>query len=232
MTLASPLRRLPAAALAFVLGASARTAAADPPPADLPPLSGAAVGAPVPGQQAPAPPGKPVVPPRAPASPPGLSWTTPGEVPPGYVNPSPGYYPYPYPAPYPAAQPQPVVDPYSLPPLPPRRRKDVGLFVGGVVAVLGGMSMALVGSYFVSSAAGRIEIFCDMPSAPCAHKTDQARLNGGAILMAAGAALGAAGIPMWFIGSQYVVVPKEERQQALQVEVRFGAGGGGAILRF
>jgi hypothetical protein len=101
-----------------------------------------------------------------------------------------------------------------------------------VVAVVGGMSMALIGSYFVSSAVGRIDVFCDMPSSPCAHKTDEPRLTGGAILMAAGAAIGAAGIPMWFIGSQYVIVPKGEKKPALRVDVRVGAGSAAVGLRF
>jgi hypothetical protein len=70
------------------------------------------------------------------------------------------------------------------------------------------MAVVLIGSYFVASAAGRIDIFCDQPSIPCAYKNDATRMTGGAITMAVGALIGAAGVPMWVIGAQHVVIPK------------------------
>ncbi len=154
------------------------------------------------------------------------------EVPPGY-GPTPGRYPYP--PSYPMA-PTPAGDPYGLPPLPPRRRHDMGLFVGGVLAVSGGMTLALIGSYLVSTAANRIEIYCDMPSTPCAHKTDEPRMVGGGLLMAVGAAVGVAGIPMWFIGSQFEAAPPEgkdkDKKPALLPEVRVGVGSASLSFRF
>jgi hypothetical protein len=87
------------------------------------------------------------------------------------------------------------------------------LFVGGIVAVTGGMAAVLLGSYFVSSGVGRIEIYCDTPSVPCAYKNDAPRMTGGAVLMVAGALAGVAGIPMWLVGSEYVVIPKGDPQR-------------------
>jgi hypothetical protein len=113
----------------------------------------------------------------------------------------------PYPAP---SQP----DPYTLPPPLPRRRRDTKLFVGGVVAVTGGMAAVLLGSYFVSTGVGRIEIYCDTPSVPCAYKNDAPRMTGGAVLMIVGAIAGVAGVPMWLFGSQWVVIPKGEPASA------------------
>ncbi len=211
---------------------------------------------------APKPPASAVTPPRAAPAPPGLAWmaqgapptgslppgyappgyappgyATPGAVPPGYATPGyapPGYAPpgdpasgY-YPSPYAMAPRSSYILPESL----PRQRRDTGLFVGGVLAVAGGMAAALVGAYLVSSAAGAIDIYCDTPSFPCAHKTDAVRLTGGAIMMAGGAALGIAGIPMWLVGSQYVTVPRGEKKPAFLPEVRVGAGSASATLRF
>ncbi len=126
----------------------------------------------------------------------------------------------------------PLSDPYALPPLPPRRRKDTGHFVGGVLLVSGGMGIVLAGAYLVASAAERIDIYCDTPSFPCAHKTDAPRMTGGALLMTAGTLAAAAGIPMWFIGSQYVLVPKDEKKAALVPEVRVGAGSASLTFHF
>jgi hypothetical protein len=121
----------------------------------------------------------------------------------------------------------------TLPPPPPRRRYNMGLFAGGVVAVGGGMALALVGAYLVSSAEDRIYIYCDSTQQPCAYKTDGPRLTGGALLMAGGALVAVAGIPMWFIGSQYVMIPDGERKQpALQPEVSVGAGRASVRFRF
>jgi hypothetical protein len=229
--LATPLRRL---ALALALIASARTASADPPPT-----------------AAPAQPSTPLLPPGTPVTPPGYPGgvppsSTPGTVPPGYGVPPgytsapgygvpsyygaagpPGYYPSP------SARPAtPQIDPYFLPPLPPRRRYDTKLFVGGVTSVIAGMVTVLVGAYLVSSAANSIPIYCDTPSFPCAFKTDTPLLTGGALMMAAGALVGAAGIPMWIIGSQYVTVPKDEKKSALVPELHVGAGSASVSLRF
>jgi hypothetical protein len=126
----------------------------------------------------------------------------------------------------------PLSDPYALPPLPPRRRHDTGLFVGGVFMVSGGMALALLGAYFVSSAAERIDIYCDTPSFPCAHKTDAPRMTGGALLMTVGALASAGGIPMWFVGSRWEVVRKDEKKAALAPEVRVGAGTASLTLHF
>lgn len=230
----TPLRRL---ALPLLLIASARTARADPPPTAATP----------PPDLTPVTPGTPVTPPGY--GPPGLPppyvppTPAPGTLPPGYGAASPGYgvpsrygtaappgyYP-PYPAP--RAQPPAPFDPYFLPPPPPRRHYDTRLFVGGVTAVVAGMVTVLVGAYVVSSAANRIPIYCDTPSFPCAFKTDTPLLAGGAVMMAAGALVGAAGIPMWIIGSQYVTVPSAEKKAALVPELRVGPGSASVSVSF
>jgi hypothetical protein len=241
MTLASH-RRVSLGVLACAAATFARTAAADPPAVyapQVPPPQSAAPASPSPAPVAPGPgapsSGAPGYPGEAPPVPPGYaasgSYAQPGYGPPGYA-PAPGYYPG-----YPGMGAQPPVahNAYTLPELPPRRRYDTGLFVGGVVAVSGGMALALVGAYLVSSAAGAIPIFCDTPSFPCAYKTDAPRLSGGAVLMAAGAAIGAAGIPMWLIGSQYVTLPKGEKRAATpdpRPELRVGAGNASVTWHF
>jgi hypothetical protein len=111
----------------------------------------------------------------------------------------------------------------------------MGLYVGGVTSVIVGVGAVLLGSYFVASAAGRIDIYCDMPSVPCAYKNDAPRMTGGAVMMALGSVLAAAGIPMWLVGSQYVLVPKGEQPKAevhALPEVRLGPLGGGLPWRF
>ena len=222
MTLVSP-RRISLCAVACALAAVARTAAADPPPSDLPPLARPTSAAPPPAPGAPAPPGLAwLAPGAAPAGSAPAGSVPPGYAPPGYAPP--GYYAGQYPM-----TPQ---SSYVLPEPLPRRRRDGGLFVGGVVAVAGGMAAVLVGAYLVSSAAGAIDIYCDSPSFPCAHKTDAVRLTGGAIMMAGGTALGIAGIPMWLIGSQYVTLPTGEKKAALPPEVRVGAGSASVTFHF
>jgi hypothetical protein len=94
------------------------------------------------------------------------------------------------------------------------------------------MAVVLVGSYFVASAAGRIDIFCDQPSVPCAYKNDAARMTGGAIMMAAGALIGAAGVPMWVIGGQHIVIPKGSQPSSWVPEVRVGPLSGSVALHF
>ncbi len=217
MPLHPPLPRAALASLAFALVASARVAAADPPPSDLPPIT---TGPATDADKAPPPPA--LVPPSTPITPPRLA------LPRGLV---PGYVPYPYRYPY-----QPIVsEAPKLPVPPPRRYYSEGLLAGGVVAVAVGLTSVFIGSYFVASSAGRIEIYCDMPSFPCAYKTDAQRLTGGAIMMAAGGVVGVAGIPMWFIGSRYVFL-KDEKKAALgsdpPVDVRVGAGRANLIVRF
>jgi hypothetical protein len=247
MTFASPLRGLAGAALTFALAVAARMANADtPPPSAAPVFPGTLVtpsGAPVPAPPSASPPARPGLPP---------GYVSPGDVPPGYVVPPgygapPGYGVSPYygaagpqgyyppPMAQAAARPAPF-DPYFLPPPPPRRHYDVKLFAGGVTAVVGGMATVLVGAYFVSSAANRIDIYCDTPSFPCAHLTDASLLTGGAVLMAFGALVGAAGIPMWIVGSQYVTVPKEETKAAREPELGLHlephAGSASVSIRF
>jgi hypothetical protein len=230
-------RHVALAALALAIVAATRTAAAQPTPSDLPAVpTRVAPGTPVtPGTAVT--PGAPVTPGATPGTavtpgmppnygPPSPSmWPTPSELPPGYA--APGYYQAPYPM-----QTVPLNDPYALPPLPARRRHDNGLFVGGVFMVSGGMALVLLGAYFVASAAERIDIYCDTPSFPCAHKTDGPRLTGGALLMTVGTLAGAAGIPMWFIGSQYELTPKGEKKATLVPEVRVGAGTGSLTFHF
>jgi len=232
MTLVSP-RRISLCAVACALAAVARTAAADPPPSDLPPLARPTSAAPPPAPGAPAPPGLAwLAPGAAPAGSAPAGSVPPGYAPPGYAPPGyapPGYAPPGY---YAGQYPMTPQSSYVLPEPLPRRRRDGGLFVGGVVAVAGGMAAVLVGAYLVSSAAGAIDIYCDSPSFPCAHKTDAVRLTGGAIMMAGGTALGIAGIPMWLIGSQYVTLPTGEKKAALPPEVRVGAGSASVTFHF
>jgi hypothetical protein len=110
----------------------------------------------------------------------------------------------------------------------------MGLFVGGAMSVAIGMGTVLLGSYFVASAAGRIDVYCDMPSIPCAHKDDGTRMTVGGVMMGLGGLLGAAGVPMWLFGSQWVYVPKSEKRPArLELpELRVGPAGGSVSLQF
>jgi hypothetical protein len=103
-----------------------------------------------------------------------------------------------------------------------------------VVSVGAGLTFVLIGSYLVASAADRIPIYCDTPTTPCAFKDDGTRLVGGAIMMAGGTLLGIAGIPMWFVGSRYVTIPKgeQEKKAALVPELRLGPGSASVSFRF
>lgn len=214
-----PAPSLPRVALVALAIAAPGVAAAQMPPPDFPPLpllpGGAPSGTPAPGATpgpgaVPTPPGKPITPPTAAPLAPGYPYYT--------------YYSWPVPKAESTESP--------FPPLPPRRRYHTGLFAGGVTAVVAGMTSVLVGAYLVSSAADRIEIYCDMPSIPCAHKDDGPRLTGGAIMMALGAALAAAGLPMWFVGSRFVTVSGEEKKPALRPQLSVGAGSASLGLRF
>ena len=210
------------AAVALAIAAGPRIAAADPPPSDLPPLYGTPLPSPAPAPVPASAPAPALAPPGVPVTPPVL---------PGYARLPPGYAPFAWSGP----PMRPIVQSETLPPLPPRRYYSPGLFAGGVVAVGVGMATVLLGSYFVASAPGRIEIYCDTPSFPCAYKTDAQRLTGGAIMMAAGTLVGVAGIPMWFIGARRVVVPDEKkaaRAAPLPVDVRVGAGTASLRFRF
>jgi hypothetical protein len=226
------MKRLLLLPLALALGALAGPAAAQA-PSDLPPLS--SPPAPVPSTAPPAtpgpPPGKPVRPPSSPALPPGYTYPYPYYPPPGY-----GGYSYP---PYATQYPRAEIESIELPPPPPRRRYSDGLFAGGVVAMVGGMTAVFIGAYLVSAGSDRIEIYCDTPpSIPCAHKDDPGFVGGGAVTMALGAALAAAGLPMWFVGSRWVPIPPGERDKdkekkpALLPEVRMGAGSATLTLHF
>jgi hypothetical protein len=227
MPLHAPLFRATLASLAFALAASARTAAADPPPSDFPPLPTGSSPSAVPPTQPPAlspSPPPALTPPIAPFSPPKLGLPP---APPGYSIPY-GYYPYRVVAP-------PAREAVALPPPPPRHYYSPALFGGGVAAVGVGMGTVLLGSYFVASAAGRIQIYCDTPSFPCAYKTDGQRLTAGAIMMAGGTLVAVAGIPMWFIGSRYVFDTDEKkaaRRAEPPVDVRVGAGTASVLVRF
>ena len=82
-------------------------------------------------------------------------------------------------------------------------------------------------------AAERIDIYCDTPSFPCAHSTDAPRMTKAAAADGlAGALAGIAGIPMWFIGSQYEAAPQDEKKVARIPEVRLGAGTASVTFRF
>jgi len=209
-------RRAPfyvAVALASMSLAGRANAQTPPPNAPLTPPSSTppAAAPPAPSSTAPAPP------PFVPAAPP------------GYGSP---YLPYPYPYPYPGVAPPQRQDPYLLPALPPRRRRDVGLFAGGVTAVTVGVGAVLLGAYLAASAAGRIDIYCDTPAVPCAHKTDGERMTAGAVTMAIGGVIGVAGVPMWIIGSQFVTIPKGEPRPALVPALRVGLGRASATFTF
>lgn len=211
-----------AAASALV---SPRAGAQAPP--DLPPL-GAGPSLPV---QPSAPPVAPPAAPRPyhPAPMPGPMWMSPAEVPPGFAMP-PGQYPQGY---YPPLASRP--EDYNLPPPPPRRRHDTGMFASGVVMVSVGVVGAIVGAVMVSSAANRIDIYCDAPSVPCAHKDDDALKTAGALMMAGSAILGAAGIPLWAIGSRMVPVAKDGApppRAARLPELHIGPGTATVLVRF
>lgn len=225
-----------AAAAGLGIALLAPPAAADTPP-DLPPLAappGAAPGA----ATAPATgaPGAPAAP-RAPAPPfgygapppgaqPAPPWMSPAEVPPGFPAQYPAYYPMPYPMVAPRQ------DGSELPAPPPRRYRSTGMFVGGVLMVSGGLVAVIAGAALVSSSANRIDIYCDTPSFPCAHKDDAIRKNGGATLMALGGIVGALGIPVWIVGAKMVPVPREERRPAFVPELRVGAGSARLTVSF
>jgi hypothetical protein len=101
------------------------------------------------------------------------------------------------------------------------------------------MTAVFVGAYLVSAGTDRIEIYCDTPpSIPCAHKNDAGYVAGGAVTMALGAALAAAGLPMWIVGSRWVPIPPGERDKdkdkkpALLPELKVGAGNASLTFRF
>lgn len=222
-------RRITAIVAALAAAIAAGDAAAQAPP-DLPPLQ---PPAPAPPSAQPASPAQPA--PMTPAprmAPPGFNWTSPSEIPPGFAMP-PGYYPMPY-----YGRPTPRPDDYALPPPPPRRRYNTGMWVGGVIMVGAGIATAILGAGLVSSASDRVDIYCDSPSFPCAHKDDDGMKTLGAILMAGGAIMGAAGIPMWLVGSRFVPVTKgapgdpAPARPALSPEVRIGPGVASFSLRF
>jgi len=234
-------RRRVALGLALGLALAAPPAAAQQPaaPPDLPPVA----GPPVPVAPPKAPPGTPPPQPGAPGAqpvapypypypygygypPPGLSWASPGEVPPGMAPPA-GYAP----------QAQRTADDYHLPPPPPRRRLNTGMWIGGILVVVGGIGSVITGAAFVSTSANRIDIYCDSPSFPCAHKDDDARRSAGVFLMAAGGVVGAAGIPLWLVGSRLVPLARPgdkppPGKPALAPELRVGAGTATLTVRF
>jgi hypothetical protein len=226
-------RRALACALVVASALASTLAVADPPP-DLPPLPGSAV-TPAPALGTP-PPGLPAT--LAPGSGPGPTFypfpggpTTPGEVPPGYTVP---YYFAPYMMPQ-AARPASL----EIPPLPPRMRHSAGLMAGGILMVAAGTAAVVLGAVLVSSSADRIDIYCDMPSFPCAHEDDQTRKVGGALMMAAGAVVAAAGIPLWVTGARMELVaktpdsaPTPPKPAALSPELRVGAGTASLLVRF
>jgi hypothetical protein len=207
----TPLRRALLAPLALVLAAAARPAAADPPPSALPPLT-AGPAPTAPGQAHPPPP----VLPYAPFPQPSLGALS------GFmVSPS-GYAPS-------------YVDVLPDPPPPPHRYASPALIAGGVTAVAVGLATVFLGSYFVGSAADRIQIYCDIPSFPCAFKTDGQRLTTGALMVGGGAALAIAGIPMWVLGSRWVLLSDDKKatlRTALPIDVRVGAGAATLSIRF
>jgi hypothetical protein len=228
--LAAPL----ALAFAAIAGQAAAQAPSDLPPLTSPPIPTSSPGPTPPTGATPSPPsgpvpGKPVRPPSSPSVPPGYSYPYPYYPPPAY-----GGYAYPqFSTQYPRAEAEHI----ELPPPAPRRRNDNGLFAGGVIALVGGMSAVFVGAYLVSAGTDRIEIYCDTPpSVPCAHKNDPGFIGGGAVTMALGAALAAAGIPMWIVGSRWVTIPPGERDKdkkpALLPEVKVGAGSASLTLHF
>jgi hypothetical protein len=159
---------------------------------------------------------------------------SPNELPPGYTAPPgypPGYSPF-------APPPSSYVDLSALPPPPPRQRYNAPMMAMGIVMVGGGLLSVITGSVLVSESTDRIDIYCDTPSSPCAHKDDASRRTGGALMMAIGAAAGAAGIPLWIIGAKMVPAPRDEKgsapPKAAQAwpEVRVGAGGVSLVGRF
>jgi hypothetical protein len=239
-------RRLAALGLALAAALATPAAAAQQPgaPPDLPPVAGPPVqvapeppkgappAAPPAMQPQPVPPGAQSYPYPYPYGygypPPGLSWMSPNEVPPGFApNGAPGLAP----------QKPRTVDDYNLPEPPPRRRYNQGMWVGGILMVVGGLASVITGAALVSTSANRIDIYCDSPSFPCAHKDDDSRKTGGVLFMAAGAVVGAAGIPLWLVGSKLVPLGKPDAQPqpgrpALVPEIKVGAGTATVTVRF
>jgi hypothetical protein len=149
--------------------------------------------------------------------------------------PMPYVYPYPYYYPQAASE---RID-YRLPPPPPRRLNSPGMMAGGILMVAGGLAGVIGGAVLVSTATNRIDIYCDSPSFPCAHMDDGTRKTGGALLMAAGALVGAAGIPLWIVGAKKIPIAKDPSQPdptapkpAFVPEVRVGAGSASVMFRF
>lgn len=146
---------------------------------------------------------------------------SPNELPPGYLPPL-GYYPQ-----YPG---QPTGgDPFTLPPPIPRERYSTGMMVGGILMVVGGFAGTVAGGVLVSSAKERIDIYCDGPFL-CAHKDDDARKTAGGIIMAIGIVTGAAGIPLWIIGSKQIPIKKDAEKKQAALEPRLHVGPASAKL--
>jgi hypothetical protein len=108
------------------------------------------------------------------------------------------------------------------------------MWAGGIVAVAGGLAAVITGAWLVSSSANRIPIYDDTPSFPQAYKDDALRRDGGAWLMAGGAIAGAAGIPLWIVGSKLVPISRDDKapRPAFVPELRVGVSGASLSLRF
>lgn len=120
----------------------------------------------------------------------GVQIISPNELPPGYAPP--------------LGQVFEVAEPDAPPPPPPRRRNDTRMMIGGIFMVAGGIATVITGAYLISSSRERIDIYCDGPVL-CAQKDDMTRKIGGGVVMALGALISAAGVPMWIIGSKLVL---------------------------
>jgi len=135
-------------------------------------------------------------------------------------------------------------DEYNLPPPPPRRYNSAGMVAGGVVILTKNITTIITNSILISTAANRIDIYCDSPSFPCAHTDDATRKSAGIVFMAGGALLAAAGVPLWLIGARQVplsappagtpVAPGAPAQppHASLPEVRVGLGTASVTVHF
>jgi hypothetical protein len=105
------------------------------------------------------------------------------------------------------------------------------MYAGGVAMVVVGLSSVITGAALISTSTNRIDVYCDSPSFPCAHLDDTGRRNAGIAAMTLGAAMSAAGMSLWIVGSRLVPIGPAPKAPGA-AEVRLGPARVALALRF
>lgn len=126
-------------------------------------------------------------------------------------------------------------NPYFLVNPVPREPYNTKMMYAGIFGTVGGVSLLLIGSIVLASSRDRIDVYCDGPRL-CGHLDDLVMKNVGLVTMITGGLAGAAGVPLWILGSRKVVVRKKDEKgpaaprASAQPELRIT--GAGASLRW